>query len=165
MANVDIHALEDYRPVKAKAKASAKQKAPRKTRKTRKVKARMLTPKNALIGTTLALLALSLTHLAAGIEYLCRCDHWQSWAMAIGIDLVFVSVEWLVLSADDDTKARIRGDAAVMTIITITASSALNALAFYVTASSELQYYAGGFGALIPFLVYGSTTILAKVGK
>ena len=52
-----------------------------------------------------------------------------------------------------------------MTIVTITASSALNALAFYTTASAELQYYAGGFGALIPFLVYGSTTILAKVGK
>ena len=111
MGNVDIHALEDYRPIKAKATVSAKQKAPRKTRKTRKVKPSLFTPRNALIGTTLALLALSLTHLASGIEYLTRCNHWQSLAMAIGIDLVFVSVEWLVLSADDDTKARIRGDA------------------------------------------------------
>jgi hypothetical protein len=83
--------------------------------------------------------------------------------MAIGIDLMFISVEAVHLTADPATKARIRGDAAVMTIVTITASSCLNALAFYVTADPALQYYAGAFGAVIPGLIYGATQILSKM--
>jgi hypothetical protein len=137
-----------------------------KTKAKRRAKTNTwFTPRNALIGTTLALLALSLTHLADGIAYLTHCATVQAWAMAIGIDCMFVSVEALSLCADPETKARIRGDVAVMTIVTITASSALNLLAFYVTADDSLKYYAGAFGAVIPFLIYGATQILGKLGK
>jgi sterol desaturase/sphingolipid hydroxylase (fatty acid hydroxylase superfamily) len=150
-----------------KTKVSRKRKQPtaKVTRARRKHKTSWFTPRNALIGMTLAFLALSLTHLADGIAYLAHCSEWQAIALAVGIDCMFCERRSDYLNADQETKARIRADAWAMTFITITASSALNGLAFYVTADETLKYYAGAFGLVIQFLIYGATQILSKLSR
>jgi NADH:ubiquinone oxidoreductase subunit K len=153
------------KPVRKVAKPRKPNSLKVKRQVKRKVKVSIFTPRSALIGTTIALLILSLTHLADGIAYLTHCPGWASIAMAIGIDCMFVSVEAILLTADPETKARIKADAIAMTVITIAASSALNGLAFWVTADDSLKYFAGAFGLVIPFLVFGATQILAKLGK
>lgn len=130
-------------------------------RKVSRTKFGWLSPRNALIGTTLALLGLSLTHLADGIVALTHCPTWQAIAMSIGIDLMFVSVEWLILT-DAEAKAKVHSEAMAITTVTIAVSSVLNGLAFYTSAPEQYRYAAAAFGAAIPALIYYATQILAK---
>ena len=41
-------------------------------------------------GTTVGLMAVSLTHLSDGVTQLTSSSEWQSWAMAVGIDCMLI---------------------------------------------------------------------------
>lgn len=43
-------------------------------------------------GTTVGLMAVSLTHLSDGVSQLTAIPPWQAWAMAVGIDCMLISV-------------------------------------------------------------------------
>jgi hypothetical protein len=55
----------------------------------------------------LALLYLSLNHLARGIQVVTLCEHWESVAMAVGLDLLIVGLEVaMVLTAGTKASKR-----------------------------------------------------------
>src|ERR1700757_5523057 len=53
----------------------------------------------AVLAVALVLLALSLSHLAAGIALVTGAEPTDGWLMAIGIDLGFIALELAVLAA------------------------------------------------------------------
>ena len=59
---------------------------------------------NPLAGTTVGLMAVSLTHLSDGVTQLTAIPEWQSWAMAMGIDCMLISVALAQLTAPPDVK-------------------------------------------------------------
>jgi hypothetical protein len=70
-----------------------------------------------LAGTTVGLMAVSLTHLSDGVTQLTAITSWQAWAMAIGIDSMLISVALTQLTSPPDVKKdiAIRGDFAFTT--------------------------------------------------
>ena len=106
------------------------------------------------------LTALSLSHLAHGVEVVVSAPSWESWLLAIGIDLGFLSCEMAHLSAVSDEAKKMVGRFARPTVIaTLGASAILNAFAF----SSKLNGFelvpAILLGAAIPALIYSLTRI------
>src|SRR5262245_26594644 len=72
------------------AKAPQQRRSPLQTRRMRQ---------QAIAGTAIGAVALiltglSLTHLSHGITIVTGAPAWESWAMAIGIDLGFVALEF-----------------------------------------------------------------------
>lgn len=116
-----------------------------------------------LVGAVAAtLVGLSLSHLAHGIELVTSCPTWEGWAMAVGIDLGFISLEAAALTASTD---RLRRQVERFTRPTIAAtiagSSAMNAYAFAAQAPADWRAWAAmGIGAAIPALIYA----LSRVG-
>ena len=61
------------------------------------------------IGTVaVTLTALSLSHLAHGVEIVTGSSTWESWAMAVGIDLGFVALELSQLAINDKVRKQVR---------------------------------------------------------
>jgi hypothetical protein len=84
----------------------------------------------AVLGVTLILLGLSLSHLAAGIGLVTGAGPSDGWAMAIGIDLGFIALELAVLAAPADKRAAVVRYAAPAIIGSLAASAAMNGFAF-----------------------------------
>jgi hypothetical protein len=107
----------------------------------------------AVVGVVLT--ALSLSHLAHGIELVTRAPTWEAWAMAIGIDLGFVALEIAQLCA---VNPKVRSEISRWTkpaiLGTIVASAGMNSLAFAAQASGWMMYPAVGLGLAIPALIY-----------
>jgi len=77
------------------------------------------------------LTALSLSHLAHGITIVTGADGWETWAMAIGIDLGFVALELSQLAATSDkVRKQISRFTKPAIIGTLTGSAGMNAFAF-----------------------------------
>lgn len=109
------------------------------------------------IGTVgLVLVGLSLNHLAHGIGLVTGASDWERWAMAIGIDLGFISLEMSQLCAATEAVRRTVARFATPAIIaTLGVSAALNALAFATAAPEGLaKFAAGALGVMIPALIY-----------
>ena len=107
-----------------------------------------------------SLVALSLTHLAHGIEIVTASPSWEAWSMAVGIDLGFVGLEMAQLTAATDTVRKAIGGYVRPAIIgTLSGSAALNAFAFGSQAPGWMLYPAVLLGLAIPALIYALTKI------
>jgi len=153
-----IHKLDTLEVSKQKGKA-AKKTARRKV--ARAIKKPVNHAKLALAGTTLAVLAASLYDLIEGIQTLTDCPTWQAWCLALGIDALFMSTEYCLLSTAEPESIRRYADPLVT--ITLAMSAGLNSLAL---CYGQLDWNHGGgvaFGIFVPLAIYLATHVLAKM--
>src|SRR6185369_397831 len=107
-------------------------KAPRAVRKLRHQAAAGV----VIIGVAMVLIGLSLAHLAAGVALVTHASTVESWAMAIGIDIAFVSLEGAnILIANEKLAASLRRHVNGTIAATILGSALFNAMAFGSAAS------------------------------
>ena len=81
-------------------------------------------------GTTIGLMAVSLTHLSDGVTQLTEIPAWQGWAMAVRIDCMLIAVALALLTATVDVKKDIATVAHAMEAGALGMSAYLNSLAF-----------------------------------
>jgi hypothetical protein len=118
-----------------------------------------------LAGTTVGLMAVSLTHLSDGVTQLTAIPEWQAWAMAIGIDCMLISVALAQLTAPPDVKKDIAVVAHIMEAGTLVMSAGLNALAFTGGAFDAAHWAQIAFGCFVPAAISGATYILARLTR
>jgi hypothetical protein len=118
-----------------------------------------------LAGTTVGLMAVSLTHLAGGIGELTGIPAWQQWAMAGGIDCMLVSVALAMLTATIEAKREIATVAHCMEAGTLIMSAGLNALAFTGGVFDLAHSAQIAFGCFMPAAISGATYILARLTR
>jgi hypothetical protein len=107
------------------------------------------------------LMAVSLTHLSDGVMQLTAIPAWQSWAMAIGIDCMLISVALAQLTADPDQEGYRRGrprDGGGHTGHV----GRPHALAFTGGAFDAAHWAQIAFGCFVPAAISGATYILAR---
>lgn len=111
------------------------------------------------------LTALSLTHLAHGIEIVTSAPTWESYAMAIGIDLGFMSAEFANLLASNEKLRRHISKFTNPAIMgTLVGSAAMNAFAFASAACGWPMICAAiVLGVAIPALIYALTRVGAAL--
>ena len=114
-----------------------------------------------LAGTTVGLMAVSLTHLSDGVTQLTAIPSWQAWAMAVGIDCMLISVALAQLTSPPDVKRDIAIVARCMEAGTLVMSAGLNALAFTGGAFDAAHWAQVAFGCFVPAAISGPTYILA----
>jgi hypothetical protein len=138
--------------------------APQPTKKTRAVARHVRAMRRQTTVATAAgfvaatLTALSLSHLAHGIALMTGCPGWESWAMAVGIDLGFITLELLMVTAVTEAVRRRVGKHARPAILgTLAGSAGMNALAFASQAAGYMVYPAAALGLVIPALIYLTT--------
>jgi hypothetical protein len=108
-----------------------------------------------------ALTALSLDHLASGIQIVTGCGARDGWLLASGIDLGFLAEEGAMLAASASVRPAVTKYAQPAIGATLTVSAALNAFAFASHApAGVMMYFAAALGCMIPCLIY----TLAKTG-
>lgn len=107
-------------------------------------------------GVCLTLTGLSLSHLAHGVDVITGTRSWHSWAMAIGIDLGFVSLEAAeLLAATPAIRAALARYTRPAIVATIIGSALLNAVAFAEGVyGTWLVIPAAILGASVPALIY-----------
>lgn len=134
---------------------------PQPTKKTRAVArhvraARRQTAVAAAAGLVAATLtALSLSHLAHGIALMTGCPGWESWAMAAGVDLGFITLELLMVTAvTEAVRKRVGRHARPAILGTLAGSALMNALAFAFQTGGYMVYPAAALGLVIPALIY-----------
>lgn len=111
-----------------------------------------------------ALMALSLDHLAEGIDIVTGASGWQSWAMAVGIDLGFVSLELAQIAAATEKVSKMISRFTKPAIIgTMIGSAAMNAFAFATAATGYMVAPAVILGIAIPGLIYAMTRVGAAL--
>jgi hypothetical protein len=118
-----------------------------------------------LAGTTVGLMAVSLTHLSDGVTQLTAIPSWQSWAMAVGIDCMLISVALAQLTAPPDVKRDIAIVARCMEAGTLVMSAGLNALAFTGGAFDAAHGAQVAFGCFVPAAISGAMYILARLTR
>jgi hypothetical protein len=111
-------------------------------------------------GVAVALTALSLHHLATGVELVTHTSAWQAWAMAIGIDVGFIASELaqLVIGAKLQKQIAIYLKSTIFG--TLLASAAGNVGANVMYATGWLVAPAVLFGLGVPVLIY----LLTRIG-
>jgi hypothetical protein len=110
------------------------------------------------------LTGLSLNHLASGIGTISHCETYQAWAMAVGVDCAFVSLELAQLTISDKLRTKLTRVFRPAILGTILWSAILNALAFASGADNLVMQIAGTMlGLSIPALVYALTKIGAAM--
>lgn len=126
----------------------------------RKLHHNMMTA-SAIGGVAMVLTGLSLNHLASGIASLTHCQGTQSWAMAVGVDIAFVSLELAQLTITDKLRTKLKNYFRPAIIGTLAWSAVLNAMAFANGTSGIIeQGLSIALGLSIPALVY----VLTKIG-
>jgi hypothetical protein len=118
-----------------------------------------------LAGTTVGLMAVSLTHLSDGVTQLTAIPSWQAWAMAVGIDCMLISVALAQLTSPPDVKPDIAIVARCMEAGTLVVSAGLNALAFTGGAFDAAHWAQVAFGCFVPAAISGATYILARLTR
>src|SRR5262249_33691112 len=122
-----------------------------------------------VLAATTGLLLLSLYHLVTGILMVTGASVFEAWAMAIGIDIMFVAVESVLLTAPAERIDHLT--AHVMVGITIAVSTVMNVIGFAENAPEtllfgvSLKYLAASFGALVPGLIYGGTRLIGRMAS
>jgi hypothetical protein len=110
------------------------------------------------------LTALSLSHLAHGIEIVTGCQPWEAWAMAVGIDLGFVALELSQLAVTDKLRRQVSRFARPAIFGTLAGSAGMNAFAFGAQAVNQYMMAAGiTLGVAIPALIYALTRVGAAL--
>lgn len=111
-----------------------------------------------------ALTALSLSHLAHGVELVTHAPSWEAWAMAVGIDLGFVALELSQLTCSAKVAKQVSKFAKPAIFGTLAGSALMNALAFAGQADSAVMQVLGVvIGVAIPSLVYALTRVGAAI--
>lgn len=112
----------------------------------------------------LVLTTLSLKHLSHGVEIVTGVDAWESWAMAIGIDLSFIALEVAQLCCSTETlRKEIEKWTKPSIVGTMIGSAAMNAFAFGMAANGLWIIPAVTLGLAIPTLIYILTRISVKM--
>lgn len=132
----------------------------------------------SVFGVSLALLALSLAHQAKGIQLVTDSELWEAYAMAIGIDFGFVTLELAnLLAAYEATRRRILKYTNPAITGTLAASGVMNAFAFagrvpHWDLGLAAMNYAPAIllGVAIPAMIYcltrvGAAMYLASANK
>ena len=110
------------------------------------------------------LTALSLSHLAHGITIVTGAETWESWAMAVGIDLGFVALELSQLAISDKVRRQVSRFARPAILSTLAGSAGMNAFAFAAqTATAYMMAAAITLGVAIPALIYALTRVGAAL--
>jgi hypothetical protein len=119
----------------------------------------------AIGGVSVTLTALSLSHLAHGIQLVTASTPWESWAMAVGIDLGFITAELAQVMATTDKIRKVIGRYARPAILgTLFGSACMNAFAFASQAHGwPMLASAVALGVAIPALIYATTRIGAAL--
>ncbi len=134
--------------------------AARKSRRRHKAERRQVFAAAGIGMVASTLTALSLTHLAHGISIVTSAPTWESWAMAIGVDLGFVALEGAQLMS---TSEKLRREVIKYTkpaiIGTLSGSAVMNAFAFSSQTSGWMTGAAIVLGVAIPALIYALTRI------
>src|SRR5437867_8257438 len=112
-------------PKPDKKRDRSARKAPRSVMRMSKQQATGAAVNSLIAGV---LIALSLSHLAHGIE-LAGSPAWEAWAMAFGIDLGFVGLELTKITANERTMKAIGTITNWAIVLTMMGSAALNAFA------------------------------------
>lgn len=163
VANTSLKLVDGQTTKPKRSRSTAKQvqpSSPKKSRSKSTSKSILAKPsfeKVAIMATTLALLLVSLFDLAKGIQLLTQCETWQSVAIAVGIDAMFVAVEYSVLRQGRDHMS----DA--LTSMTLAMSAYLNALAM---SHGNLDYSHSNaitLGVFIPAAIFLATHRLGKI--
>lgn len=112
-------------------------------------------------GVAVALTALSLSHLAHGVQMVTGSLAWEAWAMAVGIDLGFVALELGQIAVTTETlRKQVARYSKPAIIGTLAGSAVMNAFAFAAPASGWCMTSAAiVLGVAIPALVYCLTRI------
>jgi hypothetical protein len=109
-----------------------------------------------IAAVVLALLGLSLSHLAHSIAMVSGAQEWQAISMAIGIDLGLIALEYAAITSSatpvyPHVRLWIRGGV----LTTIVFSMLFNALAFHAGATTPVhQILAVILGLTVPGLIY-----------
>ncbi len=99
----------------------------------------------------LALLGLSLSHLASGVTIVTGSGERDGWLLAIGIDMGFVALELALLVAPTTTRPAVARYASPAIIGTLATSAAMNAFAFASSHAERLMNFpAIGLGFAVP---------------
>jgi hypothetical protein len=110
-----------------------------------------------MVGSVAVVLTgLSLTHLSHGITIVTQAPQWEAWAMAVGVDLLFVALEVGNLTCREQVRKMIKQWIVPATIGTVAGSAILNGFAFGAAASGWLVAPAVALGVAIPALIYAS---------
>jgi hypothetical protein len=118
----------------------------------------------AIGAVSVALTGLSLDHLAHGIDIVTGTKGWQSWAMAIGIDAGFITMEIAQISAATDKLAKQISKFTKPAIVgTMVGSAAMNAFAFAASATGYMVAPAVVLGIAIPGMIYALTRVGAAL--
>jgi len=109
--------------------------------------------------------ALSLHHLANGITIVTHAAEWESWSMAVGIDLGFVAMELAqILVMTDKVRRAIQRFTRPAIGGTLVGSAVMNGFAFGSQADGWVMMASGiTLGAAIPALIYCLTRIGASL--
>jgi hypothetical protein len=98
----------------------------------------------AIGAVALTLTALSLTHLAAGVASVTHASPAEGWAMAVGIDALFISLELSkLMTATERVRKAIAPYVKWASLGTLAGSAAMNAYAFASQAPNPLMACAG----------------------
>lgn len=111
----------------------------------------------AILAIGLVLVALSLSHLAEGVQLVTGSDPTAAWSMAAGIDLGFVALEVALLVAPVELRPAVSKYASPAIIGTLATSAAMNAFAFASHAHGLMIYPAIALGCAVPALIYALT--------
>jgi hypothetical protein len=115
-----------------------------------------------LVAVTLT--ALSLSHLAHGVEIVTGSSSLESWMMAIGIDCGFIALELSRLAIGDRVRKQIARFARPAILGTLAGSAAMNAFAFAAQTSTVWMLAAAiTLGLAIPALIYCLTRVGAAL--
>ncbi|MGO9238382.1 MAG: hypothetical protein ACLP4V_31420 [Methylocella sp.] len=140
------------RPKSRRTRKLAAPKAPGK-RVTRRGRRSHAVVAVGVLVVALALLGLSLSHLASGVAIVTGSGERDGWLMAIGIDMGFVPLELALLVAPSATRPAVARYASPAIIGTLATSAAMNAFAFASHADGLTIYPAIGLGFALPALV------------
>ena len=106
------------------------------------------------------LTALSLNHLATGIEIIAHASGWEAMALAVGVDLGFVALELSQLAIGDKLRRQVGKYAKPAIIGTLVGSAAMNAFAFAAQANGYCMLAAAvTLGVAIPGLIFAMTKV------
>jgi hypothetical protein len=111
----------------------------------------------------MALTALSLNHLAHGVELVTSSSPWEAWAMAIGIDCGFIAVELSQITIGEKLRRKLAWYAKPAILGTLGTSAVMNAFAFASPTTGWMTYAAIALGIAIPGLIYTLTRIGAAM--
>lgn len=114
----------------------------------------------SVLAVSAVLLSLSLSHVAEGVGMITGSTEVAAWAMAVGIEAGYVSLELSMLLAPEHLRARVSRFAYPAITGTLVGSAALNAMSFAAHAEGGNVYWAVVLGVAIPALVYA----LSRVG-